>query len=246
MLDAHIHLQPLPESRVREGTVLLVSADRSWLASATAFLVASTRALTTAETAPEAIEAAMSHPPDVAVIAPPLGEGSALSLIHQLTTLREQLPLGIVYVADREREFAEHSRLMRAGANDWFPRGLPAPEAARRISALLDAVRTTDPDREVRRGPLVLYRTARQVTIGGAVVPFTDREFAILAALAMAAGRVMSAAEIAAAIGARRGPHTAKMITDALDGIYEKLGAARGLLESSRRHGYRLRFVAPM
>lgn len=242
MLDA----RPLPKTPVRDGTVLLVSADRSWLASATAFLVASTRALSTAETAPEAIEAAMSHPPDVAVIAPPLGEGSALSLIHQLTTLREQLPLGIVYVADREREFAEHSRLMRAGANDWFPRGLPAPEAAKRIAALVDAVRTTDPDREVRRGPLVLHPATREVTIGGAPAVLSDREFAILIALAAAAGRVMTAPEIAVAIGARRGTHTTRMITEALEAIHVKLGAARGLLESSRRHGYRLRFVAPL
>ena len=82
MLDAQVLSVP----RAREGTVLLVSADRSWLASATAFLVASTRALSTAETASEAVQTAMSNPPDVAVIAPPLGEGSALALISQLAT----------------------------------------------------------------------------------------------------------------------------------------------------------------
>lgn len=242
MLDAHAP----PTPRVRAGTVLLVSADRSWLASATAFLVASTRALSTVETSSEAIEAAMSHPPDVAVIAPPLGEGSALSLIHQLTVLREQMPLGIVYVADREREFAEHSRLMRAGANDWFPRGLPAPEAATRISALLDAVLATGSEQEIRRGPLVLDPVSRRATVGGAPVDFTDREYAVMQALASAAGRVMSPAELAIAIGVRRSPHTSRMIVETIESIYGKLGGARGLLESSRRHGYRLRFVAPL
>lgn len=242
MLDAQVS----PVSRVREGTLLLVSADRSWLASATAFLVASTRALSTAETASEAVESAMNHPPDVAVIAPPLGEGSPLALINQLTTLRDHVTIGIVYVSDREREFAEHSRLMRAGANDWFPRGLPAPEAARRISALLDEIRSSDRSRPVERGPMTLHRTEGRVTVGGATVALTDREFSVLVALAAAAGRLMSAEELAAAIGMRRGPHTSRTIIECIDALYEKLGAARGLLESSRRHGYRLRFVAPL
>jgi hypothetical protein len=47
-------------------------------------------------------------------------------------------------------------------------------------------------------------------------------------------------------VGTRRGPNTPRAIGQALDHIYDKLGAARGLLESSRRYGYRLRFVAPL
>ncbi|HET9425316.1 MAG TPA: winged helix-turn-helix domain-containing protein [Gemmatimonadaceae bacterium] len=222
-----------------------MSADRSWMASATAFLVSATRALSTAETALEALEAAMRQPPDVAVIAPPLGGGSALGLIAQLTPLRDQTPVGVVYVTEREREFVEHVRLMRAGANDWFPRGLPAPEAARRIAALMDEIRSTDPARPLRRGPLTLDFSAHRATVGGAILPLTDREFAVLEALARAAGRIMSAPEIAVATGARRGPNTARVVAASVDSLHEKLGAARGLLESSRRHGYRLRFVAP-
>src|SRR4249919_502988 len=92
------------DARPRGGTVLLVSADRSWLASATAFLAAATRTLATAESASEAIDVAMRQPPDVAVIAPPITNGSPLALIAQLTTLRDHVSLGIVYVAERERE----------------------------------------------------------------------------------------------------------------------------------------------
>lgn len=235
----------LPPARIRDGTVLLVSADRSWLASATAFLVATTRALSTAETAAEAIEAAMRHPPDVAVIAPPLGEGSPLALITQLGTLRDLMPVGIVYVTEREREVAEHVRLMRAGANDWFPRGLPAPESARRIAALLHEIRAIDPRRLVHRGPLILDLARRRASVGGAEIDLTAREFAILAALAHAAGRIMSASELATATGARRSRNTIRIITETVDRLHQKLGAARGLLESSRRHGFRLRFVAP-
>lgn len=242
MLDARL----TTGTRVREGTVLLVSADRAWLASATAFLVASTRALSTAETTAEALQAAMSHPPNVAVIAPPLADGSPLALINQLTTLRDHVALGIVYVSDREREFAEHSRLLRAGANDWFPRGLPAPDAARRIAALLGEITSSDRSRPVDRGPMILYPAERRLVVGGSEVSLTDREFSILAALAAAAGRLMSVEDLARAIGARRGAHTSRMITEAIQTLYEKLGAARGLLEVSRRHGYRLRFVAPL
>jgi DNA-binding response OmpR family regulator len=234
------------DGRPRGGTVLLVSADRSWLASATAFLAAATRTLATAETAQEAIDVAMRQPPDVAVVAPPISSGSPLGLIAQLTTLRDQVEIGIVYVADREREFAEHSRLIRAGANDWFPRGIPASEAARRIAALVDEIRGTAEGRPIVRGPLILERSMRRVVVSGAEVAVTDREYAILAALAAASGRVLAAAELATAIGARRGPNAARTIAESVMALHEKLGVARGLLEVSRRHGYRLRFVAPM
>lgn len=234
-----------PATRTR-GTVLLVSADRGWLASATAFLAGATRTLSTAESASEAIDVAMRQPPDVAVIAPPIANGSPLGLIAQLTTLRDHVALGIVYVAEREREFAEHSRLLRAGANDWFPRGLPASEAATRIAALVDEIRLAGQGTPTTRGPLTLDREARQVTVGGAPVEMTDREFAVLNALAAASGRLMSPADVAAAIGARRGPNSARHIAETIEALMEKLGAARGLLEVSRRYGYRLRFVAPM
>src|SRR3954467_1811418 len=125
---------------LRAGAILLVSGDRTWLASATAFLVAEARTLSTAETASEAIDIAMGHPPDVVVVAPPIQDGSALLLINQLTVLRARGRLGIVYVSDREREMADHVKLMRAGTNDWFPRGISPVEAARRISALLTEI----------------------------------------------------------------------------------------------------------
>src|ERR1041385_8137026 len=96
--------EPLPTGVPREGSVLLVSGDRTWLASATAFLVSETRTLSTAETAGEAIDVAMRHPPDVVVVAPPMSDGAPLALISQLTSLRSRAPLGIVYVSDRERE----------------------------------------------------------------------------------------------------------------------------------------------
>jgi DNA-binding response OmpR family regulator len=226
--------------------VLLVSADRPWLASATAFLVAATRTLSTAETAAEAIEAAMGHPPDVAVIAPPIGEGSPLALVSQLAVLRDQGRLGIVYVAEREREIADHGRLMKAGANDWFPRGLPASEAAKRIAALVHEIRTPENARYLTRGPLCLDAAARQALVAGVPAGLTDREFTILSVLVRAAGRMLTPAEVASEIGVRRGSTVARSMGLQIELLREKLGAARGLLESNRRYGYRLRFVAPL
>ena len=233
------------DGRPRGGSILLVSADRPWLASAAAFLAAATRTLSTAETAAEALDAAMRQPPDVVVVAPPISNGSPLVLIGQLTTLREHVCLGIVYVADREREFAEHSRLIRAGANDWFPRGIPAFDAARRIAALADEIRGAGSG-SVTRGPLTLDRVNRRVLVGGSEVDVEEREYAILDALAGVSGRVLSPEALSSAIGARRGSHSIRTLAENVVSLHEKLGVARGLLEVSRRHGYRLRFVAPL
>jgi len=234
-----------PDTDSRAGSILLVSADRSWLASATAFLVAEARSLSTAETATEALDMAMNHPPDVVVVAPPVQDGSPLSLITQLTSLRSRGPLGIVYVSDREREVAEHSRLMKAGTNDWFPRGIAATEAARRVAALLTEIVAPPGPRDLVRGPLRLDVAMRRAVVGEASVELTPAEFRILEALALAAGRIMTAREIAGAIGARRGSRLARSIGQHVELLRDKLGAARGLLECSRRDGYRLRFVAP-
>ena len=232
-----------PPEPPREGTVLLVSGDRTWLASATAFLVAETRSLSTAETAREAIDVAMRHPPNVVVIAPPISDGAPITLINQLTTLRSQAPLGIVYVSDRDREISEHARLMRAGTNDWFPRGLAPGETARRISALLAEIIGTPP-RSVTRGPLRLDLGQRQALVGDVPIPLTQMEFKILEALALAAGRILSQRELTTAVGARAGSRVARSVVGSALTLREKLGAARGLLEINRRDGYRLRFVA--
>lgn len=226
--------------------MLLVSGDRPWLASATAFLVAATRSLSTAETATEAIDHAMGHPPDVVVIAPPIGDGSPLMLINQLTQLRERGALGIVYVTDRERELTEHARLMRAGTNDWFPRGLPPNETAARIAALLSEILAAPHLRAVIRGPLRLDLIAKDARVGGVSLGLNNVEFRILEALALAAGRMLTQREIATAVGARRGSQAARSIDARIMGLCDKMGAARGLLEASRRNGYRLRFVAPV
>lgn len=229
----------------RDGSVLLVSSVRMWLASATAFLAADARSVATVETAAEALDHAMNRPPDVVVIAPPVGDSSPLVLIRQLAELRDRAALGIIYVTDRAREAAEHARLMRAGVNDWFPRGLPPAEAAKRIEALLSEILSPPDVRVVNRGPLVLDILARQALVGGVPIPLTLLEFRILEALALAAGRRMTCGELVAALRMRRGSHGARLIPKELDELRTRMGVAAGLLEISKRDGFRLRFVGP-
>jgi DNA-binding response OmpR family regulator len=236
----------IPRNGRLPASALLVSADRTWLASTTAFLAASTTAVRTAENSAEAVEALVRDLPDVTVVAPPLSSGSALTLIGHVGILREARRLGIIYVAERERELADHVRLLRAGANDWFPRGLPASEAASRITALLNALHEGPTDPYIRRGPLVLTPLTRTAAVGDVDLALSDREFSILAVLAHAVGRAMTASELAKAVGARRTPHTTRDMDATIRRLHAKLGAARGLLDSSPRYGYRIRFVAPL
>ena len=70
-------------ARPRIGSALLVSGDRTWLAATTAFLIGTTRSVRTAETLSEATEVLVRDLPDVTVVAPPLSEGAALTLVGQ-------------------------------------------------------------------------------------------------------------------------------------------------------------------
>lgn len=236
---------PRPPTSQRDGCVLLVSADRSWLASAAAFLIVSARSLSTAETSVEAIDIAMGHPPDVAVIAMPIDDSSPILLIDRLVVLRERAPLGIVYVADRERDLMLETRLMRAGANECFPRGVSVGEAAVRIAAVLREILAVESPRLVVRGPLTVDFVARDAFVNGMPLQLNESEFSILRALARAVGRVMTQGEVAAAIGARRGSRASRSIAVRVESLREKLGVAESLLETNRRDGYRLRFAPP-
>jgi DNA-binding response OmpR family regulator len=239
--EALLHV-PAP---LRDGYLLLVSADRPWLASATAFLIVLARSLSTAETAVEAIDIAMSNPPDVAVIAPPIGNGSPVLLVDRLAALRDRAPFGIVYVADHDRELTLHAALMRAGANECFSRGVPIGEAAARVVGVLREIRAAGLADTVTRGPLTVDFVARTALVNGVPLALTDGEFSILCVLARAVGRVMTQGEVAAAIGARRGSKTSRSIPARVESLRAKLGAAEFLLQTSRRDGFRLRFAPP-
>jgi len=242
MPDQALSRAPAP---LRDGYLLLVSADRPWLASATAFLIVLARSLSTVETAVEAIDIAMGNPPDVAVIAPPIGNGSPVLLIDRLATLRDRAPLGIVYVADHERELTLHAALMRAGANECFSRGVPIGEAAARVVGVLREIRAVGVAHPVTRGPLTVDFAAHTARVNGVPLALTEGEFSILSALARAVGRVMTQGEVAAAIGARRGSKASRSVPARVESLRQKLGAAEFLLQTSRRDGFRLRFAPP-
>jgi DNA-binding response OmpR family regulator len=233
-------LESRDRQSLRAGSLLIVGSDRSWLAPATAILLGSVRAVSTAETATEAIDVAMRNPPNVVVIAPPLAEGSPLHLVNQLAMLGDQTPLGVVYVADLDRDAGLRGKVMRAGANDWIARVTPISEVATRVAMVVRAFTVECAGERMTRGPLTVDALGGSACVDGALLELTGAEFSVLRGLAVAAGRSLLPVELAKAIGWRSRSQRARIIGAHVESLRVNLGAAAPLLEVSRRHGYRL------
>src|SRR6185437_9769303 len=70
---------------------------------------------------------------------------------------------------------------LELGADDYVPKPFSPRELAARIKAILRRSEQQPGDEVVEVGPLVLRREAREVTVDGATVELTSKEFDLLA-----------------------------------------------------------------
>jgi len=102
---------------------------------------------------------------------------------------RSRVPIVMLTARDEEPDRVVGLEL---GADDYLTKPFSPRELAARIKAVL---RRTDAPAEaevVSLGDVVLSRDSREVTVGGAPVELTAKEFELLAYLAEHAGKVMS------------------------------------------------------
>ena len=137
---------------------------------------------------------------------------------------------------------------LEAGADDYVAKPIGIAELRSRVRAVLrrlerlTAVVPAQASEIYRAGALEVDVSAHRVRVDGADVTLTQSEFAVLAELGRASGRVVSRAQLLQAIfgdDAYRDPHT---IDFHVHHVREKLGAA-GLppvIATVRGAGYRL------
>jgi two-component system KDP operon response regulator KdpE len=101
---------------------------------------------------------------------------------------RSEVPIIVLSVRAGERDKIE---ALNRGANDYVTKPFGIGEFMARIRATLRA-RNAAPAPVLTIGPLVIELAARRVTIGGAPVKLTRKEFELLRLLAVNAGRVLT------------------------------------------------------
>lgn len=137
----------------------------------------------------EGIEKAATSAPDVVVLdlgLPDLDGKAVVSAIREWS----QVPILILSVRDSE---AEKIAALDAGADDYVTKPFAAGELMARMRALMRSRRPAEAERPaVTVGPLSIDLARRAVTLDGAEVKLTRKEYDVLALLARFQGRLVT------------------------------------------------------
>jgi DNA-binding response OmpR family regulator len=130
--------------------------------------------------------------PDVVLLDVGLADADGFEV---LTTLRQRLDVPVILVTGRGAE-PDRVRGLRTGADDYVVKPFSYPELAARIDNVLRRAGGRGAAAVREFGPLSIDLAAREVRLGGALVPTTAKEFDLLAFLSASPGRVFSREEL--------------------------------------------------
>ncbi|WP_153101048.1 response regulator [Paraburkholderia hayleyella] len=179
-----------------------------------------------------ALDAVTHEPYDLLLLDLGLPGRDGLDVLRTLRARGHALPVLIVTARDA---IAERVTGLDAGADDYLVKPFDLDELGARMRALIrrHAGRS---DSTIRHGPLTLDPAARQVTLNGAPVVLSAREFALLEALLARPGAVLSKSQLEEKMygwGEEIGSNTVEVYIHALR---KKLGAE--LIRNVRGLGY--------
>lgn len=154
-----------------------------------------------AATALAALRVVSSDPPDLVVLDLGLPDLDGVQVLKMLRGVRD-IP---VIIATGRRDDAEIVRLLRAGADDYLVKPFSVDQLEARISAVLrrwsrEAPEIDSPAAVYTIGTLVVDPARRVVTLDGAEIRLTRKEFDLLAYLAGRSERVVPREELLAQV----------------------------------------------
>lgn len=144
-----------------------------------------------------------------------------------------------ILMVSARTDIEERVAALDAGVDDYLTKPFHLVELLARVRAAIRRGRVEE--RALRVGTLALDVVDRIVTVEGARIDLTPREFALLVLLARNAGRVVSRSEILAHVwqATRENPGS-NLIEVNVKKLREKLGPSAPKLETVRGAGYRL------
>lgn len=154
----------------------------------------------TAASAEDALELARRDPPDLILLDINL---PGMDGLDALRSFQRQADTPIIFVSARRREI-DQALGLELGADDYVTKPFDLNVLLARIKAVLRRTeRATLPAVKTELlevGDLAVDPAAHRVTVAGKIVSLPPREFALLHALALAAGRVVSTDELLAQV----------------------------------------------
>ncbi|MFI7396881.1 response regulator transcription factor [Micrococcus luteus] len=197
-------------------------------------------AVTTATTGAEGIALAMTGAFDLAVLDLGLPDLDGFEVLARIRRQEPDLPVIILTARSSAQDTVAG---LTSGADDYMPKPFRFAELLARVRLRLrsttpDPARTAPPVTELRHGDLVLDTARRLVTVAGATVDLSEREFALAEEFLRSPALVLSRAQLLAAVWGGESEPGSNVVDVYVRYLRAKLGAHR--IVTVRGHGYRL------
>jgi two-component system KDP operon response regulator KdpE len=224
--------------------LLLVEDDADLRAYLTTSLVARDYSVREAGTASDGLAAWAASRPDLILLDLGLPDQDGLNVIVRV---RREATTPILILSARHQE-QDRVEALDLGADDYLTKPFGVTELVARIRALLRRAGgpAADPTGRVEVGGLVLDVANHVVTIDGARVDLTPREFEVLKVLVAHAGRLVTHGRLLRAVWGSAYSEESHYAHVYVSQIRRKLaaadptGAARGLIVAEPGVGYRI------
>ncbi len=166
------------------------------------------------------------------------GRGRVEQAMDTCADLRRAGYRGAVVVLGTRDHPDDRVAALERGADHFLPR----PFSARELVACVQAVlRRGTSQSKMRWGAIVIDRAEHAAYLHGRPLKLTAREYALLACLTEAGGKMVSRSDLLERVWRRSNDANSNLIEAHMSRLRDKLGADSTVIETVRRSGYRLR-----
>ncbi len=167
-----------------------------------------------------------------------LPDRSGLDVLRELRRTGSDLPVMILTARDA---IEDRVRGLDAGADDYMVKPFAYEELAARLRALARRADRSPSGPNLVNGPIILDEADRAVSVAGAPVALSPREFALLECFLRNPGRLLTRDNLLDAAWPYGLAVTPNTVEAYVHRLREKLGAAAGaLIRTERGVGYRM------
>jgi DNA-binding response OmpR family regulator len=217
-----------------QQSVLVVEDDESIAGSLERGLARAGYRVQVAGTGAEALSPGRPEAMDVILLDLGLPDVDGLEVCRRI---RERTDAAVIVLTARSEE-GDRVAALDEGADDYLVKPFGLAELQARIRAVSRRIRPNLPQLYTC-GPLTVDPRTRRVTLNGAEIGLTPKEFDILAYLAADPGRVVSRRELIEQVWEATWYGPTKVLDVHVAALRRKLGVA-GMIETVYGHGFRL------
>ena len=180
-------------------------------------------------------DALRGEPYDAWLVDWQLPDGSGLDWLATRRARGDRTPALVLTARDR---LADRVHGLDVGADDYLVKPFAPEELAARLRAVSRRLGAGAAQSRAAFGPVAVDLTARAAYFEGARVDLTAREWAVLEALVLRAGRIVPKADLERLVVGAEADVASNVLEVHVSGLRRKLG--RELIETIRGLGYRV------